>query len=267
MTWRITALALVSLSGCLAHERPDALDAAVLADASSAADGAPDAFVPVDLDAGPAVCAPSELAVAIRVEPVTSEIERCTFAHWERAALTGVDAAPDDDGIRIHFDLCPAADADCRCDVVVTNVGVDVASTLHPDPNVTIDIAEGEGFAPGPFVAITKVPTCECAGCGCGEPLYLYAATGPADFAAHVPAPMTFSRGDAVCPASLCAFGGTWMLHAAGDLGASDVPGGTTRDVGAVRVRSVRDVEVWEPCAACATCGTAVGAWIAWIPT
>lgn len=271
--WLIsTLLCAFSIAGCLAHERPEELTDAghvVFGDTwVESSDGArpPDAWLPPDVDAGPPVaCAASDLSVGVRIEPVTTDVARCMFTHVDGAFLTGVDMAPADDGIRIHFDLCPAADADCRCDVVVTNVGTDIASTLAPDSNVTIDVSPGEGFFPGAFLAITKIPTCECDGCGCSEPLYLYAANGPPDFARMVPAPMVFSQGAVVCPMTDCTFGGSWMLHARGDGGETDVPGGTQRDVGSVHVRSIRDVEVFAPCAACAACGTPVGAWIAWV--
>lgn len=268
-----TLFCAFSLAGCLAHERPeDSADAGHIVlvdtsleayDASADAFLAPDAPRPGDADAGPA-CS-SDLVVSVRVEPVTADVARCVFGHAEGASLTGVDPAPSDSGIRIHLDLCPAADADCRCDVVVTNVGTDIAAALGPDANVVVDLAPGEAFFPGAFLAITKTPTCMCDGCGCSEPIYLYAANATPDFAPSVPAPMTFSTGAEVCPARDCSFGGSWMLHARGDIGELDVPGGADRDVGAVHVRSVRDIEVFEPCAACAGCDTPVGAWIAWV--
>lgn len=269
-----TLVCAFSLAGCLVHERPeDVADAGrALVDTSLEARDAPlllldvasprDALTPLgDAD----VCALDETSVAVRIEPVTLDVARCMVTHADGAMLTGVDAAPADDGIRIHFDLCPTADADCRCDVIVANVGIDIAATLAPSYPVTLDVAPGEGFFPGAYVAITKVPTCECDGCGCGEPLYLYAANTAPDFAAHVPAPMTFSNGPTVCPMSDCTFGGSSLLHARGDAGESDVPGGTQRELGSIHVRAIRNVEVFSPCAACAGCGTPIGAWIAWV--
>ena len=268
--WLTSALVPLALTGCLAHERPDSADAgAVGVDASNAAsdaslvvvhDTSSDGF---GFDAG--ACAPSDLSIGIRVEPITMDAARCMTSHVAGASLTGIATAPADDGIRLHFDFCPNADADCRCDVVVTNVGTDIASTLSPNTNVTIDLQPGEGFFPGAFLSITKIPTCQCDGCGCSEPLYLYAANAPPDFARAVPVPMTFSRGALVCAPSDCTFGGTWRLHARGDAGEADVAGGTTRDLGSVHVRSVRDVEVFGPCAACAGCDTPIGAWVAWV--
>lgn len=282
LNWRTTALlpSLLGLvlgapvAGCLAHERGEDLDAGGLAgdssfvarDASSMPDTrpfeAPDATPRHDAGA----CAPSDLTVDVRIEPITSDVARCAVTHSEGASLTGIDMAPADDGIRLHFDLCPAADADCRCDIVVANVGTDIAGTLSPATNLTIDVAAGTHSIPfGAFLAITKTPTCMCDGCGCSEPLYLYAATGSPDFARSVPAPMTFARGAQVCAGTGGEFGATWMLHAVGDGGAADVPGGAQRDVGSVHVRSISDIYIFGPGAACAGCDTPVGAWIAWV--
>jgi hypothetical protein len=281
MTWRIPALASVlvastALCGCLAHERPeDSVDAGhtILVDTSiEALDVAvaprPDASVVIDatlaLDGAAPSCTPDTRSVGVRVVPVTTDTARCAVHHAEGVSLLAIDAAPADDGITLHFDLCPGADADCRCDVVVTSVGADIASTLAPTTNLTLELSAGEGFSPGAVVSITKVPTCECHGCGCSEPLYLFAATLPPD-GLVVPMPMTFSQGAAVCPMSDCTFGGSWRLHARGDAGEADVPGGTDRDLGSVHVRSVRDVEVFQPCAACAECDTPIAAWVAWV--
>ena len=271
--WLTSTLLLCAfVAGCLAHERPGQLTDAggTLADTSTEARdvGPPPPMLDAALvlDAGPApACTLDETSVGVRIEPVTAEVARCAFTHADGATLMGIDGAPADDGIRVHLDLCPLADADCRCDVVVSHVGTDVASDLGPVDGVVIDLAQGEGFFPGAYLSITKVPTCECNGCGCSEPLYLYAASAPPDFAQHVPAPMTFSNGPTVCPMADCTFGGSSMLHAVGDAGEADIPGGEQRDIGPVHVRTVRDVEVFAPCAACAGCGTPTGAWIAWI--
>lgn len=278
MTWRIPALgsvlwASVALGGCLAHERPeDAVDAGHSALVDTSIEALDVAVVPrvdaaVALDGGAAdggACTLDMRSVGVRVVPVTTDTARCQVHHAGGVSLLAIDPAPADDGIRLHFDLCPAADADCRCDVVVTNVGVDIAATLAPATNLALDLSVGEGFSPGALVSITKVPTCECDGCGCSEPLYLFAATLPPD-GLVVPMPMTFSQGAAVCPMSDCTFGGSWRLHARGDAGEADVAGGTDRDLGSVHVRSVRDVEVFAPCAACAECDAPIGAWVAWV--
>jgi hypothetical protein len=146
----------------------------------------------------------------------------------------------------------------------VTNVGTDIAGTLGPATGLSVALQAGMGFFPSAYLSITKIPTCQCDGCGCSEPLYLYAANGPPASARDVPAPMTFTEGALVCPDG-CAPGGSWMLHARGDAGEMDVPGGAQRDIGSVHARSVHDVQVVDPCAACAFCGMHVGAWIAWV--
>jgi hypothetical protein len=264
-TWLKSTLALSLLaSGCLVHERPDddasaVTDAAIAVDAALAVDGsiatAPDA---ADL------CARSEVSVGVRVEPVTTDAARCMVTHVDGATLIGVDAAPSDDGLRFHFDFCPNADADCRCDVVVTHVGSDIASTLGPASGLTVALSTSPGFFPLAYLSITKVPTCQCDACPCSEPLYFYAASGPPTSARDVPAPMAFSEGAIVCPDN-CSPGGSWMLHARSDTGETDVPGGAQREIGSIHVRSVHDVQVFGPCADCAFCGTHVGAWAAWV--
>ena len=251
-----------SAPGCLAHERPEPgpNDAAVLVDAASVDAGMAGDAAPPDAWAE---CVWDDTSIGVRIEAVTADTARCVFTHADGASLWGVDADPVEQGIRLHFDLCPAADADCRCDVVVSHVGADLASALGPEPSVTIDLEEGTDFT-GPFVAITKTPTCECVGCGCALPLYFYAASANPDAAPSVPAPLAFSLGAPVCPMRDCSFGGSYALHARAD-GDVEVRGAETRDLGAVHVRAVRDVEVYEPCAACAGCATPIGAWAAWV--
>ncbi|MFO0683711.1 MAG: hypothetical protein U0234_16755 [Sandaracinus sp.] len=264
------SIALVSLpltAGCLAHERPapePTADAgSVVRDAAAPVDAGALADAPRAADAA-ASCVQDETSVGVRIEAVTAETSRCVFTHAEGASLWGVDPAPADHGIRIHLDLCPAADADCRCDVVVSNVGEDVASTLGPDAAVTIDLEEGSGFV-GPFLSITKVPSCTCDFCGCALPTYLYAGSVRPDAAPSVPYPLVFSRGAEVCPMQDCTFAGSSALHVHSDVSDIDVRGGETRDTGVVHVRALRDVEIYAPCAACAGCDVPVGAWIAWV--
>jgi len=275
MTWRITACSLLcasfSMAGCLAHERPeDAVDGGhtVFVDTSLEARDV-SVVHPLDasvwIDGGSPTSTLDMRSVGVRVVPVGTDAALCAVTHVEGASLLGIDASPADDGITLHLDFCPTADNLCRCDVVVTNVGQDIAATLGPATNLTIDLSAGEGFHPGAFLAITKIPSCECNGCGCSEPLYLYAASLAPDVAPTPPAPMTFSQGAAVCPVGDCSFGGSWMLHARGDAGEADVPGGTDHDIGSVHVRSVRDIEVFAPCAACAECDSPIGAWVAWV--
>ncbi len=72
----------------------------------------------------------------------------------------------------MHADFCPSADADCSCDIVVTDVGADLADqVLIPNTNLTIDIAERS-------LQITTTPSCECLGCPCSYSLVLDATEG-----------------------------------------------------------------------------------------
>ena len=71
-------------------------------------------------------------AGTVRFEPLGTD--RC-----EGEALRGVlsaspEAAPEIDGLRLALDLCPDADADCRCVLHVGGVGADLASRLWLQP-------------------------------------------------------------------------------------------------------------------------------------
>lgn len=251
---------VLAAPGCLAHERPGPilLDAAPL--------GRDGGLVPPVADAASATCTLDETSIAIEMVPVTLDVARCDVTHAENVTLSGVDPDPATNGVRVHFDLCPAADADCRCDVVVSGIGTDVAAMLGPEPSVVVDLATGSGFVPGAFLAITKPGDCACAGCGCAEPLYLYAGNVSPEAAPLVPASVVFSRGAAGCPNVDCTYAGSWLLHARA-LGIElDVPGGATRTLGPVLVRSLRDVEIFAPCRRCDTCDQPLGAFVAWVP-
>ncbi len=257
-TW---ILSLLLTSGCLTHERTDPADAGTVADAS-APDAAPDDAART-VDAAQ-TCGPDERWVAVRVEPVTAEVANCDATHVEGADLREIVAVPEEDGIRLRFDFCPTADADCRCDVVLTNVGADVASQLAPLYPVDVDLRAGDQPMAGPYLSVRKTPMCECLGCGCSLPLYLHAASAMPSAAEALPPGMSLSEGAAVCPAEACSFGGSSWLHVTTEGAQSDVHGGETQDLGGTRDRSVRDVEILAPCAACAGCASPYGAWIAW---
>jgi hypothetical protein len=258
----------LSLAGCLSHERSDPADAGALGDAPSLPDAAtaPDA-ASVDAAArtdAPRSCGPDDRWVTVRVEPVTSEVANCAPTRIEGADLRAITPVPEEDGIRLHFDFCPTADADCRCDVVLTNVGSDVAAQLAPLYPVDVEVHAGEEPMSMPYLSVRKTPMCECEGCGCSLPLYLHAGSSMPSAAAALPPGMSFSVGASVCAAEDCLFGGSSDLHVTTEGGEGDVHGGETQDLGGTRVRSVRDVEILAPCAACAGCASPYGAWIAW---
>ncbi|MFN7700862.1 MAG: hypothetical protein ACK5U8_23410 [Deltaproteobacteria bacterium] len=128
-------------AGCLSHERTDPADAGAAVDARSLADTAtPDAASVVDVGAradAPRTCGPDDRWVTVGVEPVTSDVANCAPIRIEGADLRAITAVPEEDGVRLHFDFCPTADADCRCDVVLTNVGTEtvVRTNCTPDGN------------------------------------------------------------------------------------------------------------------------------------
>ena len=131
-----TLLFITLLSGCyVSHLRDDA-GAPYGGTVRDAGDASVPRDAPLRVDAFPLPDAGScggGGGVVVRVEPVTRETMRCFVGHAEGVAVLGVDAAPDDFGIRIHADLCPDADADCRCDFVVANVGIGLEKpTLRP---------------------------------------------------------------------------------------------------------------------------------------
>jgi hypothetical protein len=268
--WALTITLGISSPGCLSHERDDAGTDAASSDAAPSADAASaDAVVSPDaprLDAGPRACGPDDRWVEVRVEPITLDVARCDVTHVMDATLIAVEPAPDVDGVRVRFDFCPAADADCRCDVILTNVGTDVASELTPLSSVTVDLHAGADPMSGPYLVVQKVPSCECLGCGCALPLHLYAGSGLPGSTPGLRDAVALSLGDELCPATDCTFGGSRRLLAMSQGVAAQIPGGATADLGATRVRSVRDLEVLAPCAACAGCGQPYGAWIAWVP-
>jgi hypothetical protein len=246
------------LGGCyLSHAREARPDGGALADAGDSGVDArimPDATTP--LDGGS--CSRGG-GVVVRVEAITADVARCAVSHAEGVQVLGVERAPADDGIRIHADLCPGMDADCRCDVVIANVGVDLADlVLMPSAGNTLDLAPN-------YVSIAQTPTCECLGCPCGMELVFEAADALIEPSPHPSTELVFSAGALVCPEPAACVSATWALHAASMGVESDVPAGEQRDLGIVHVRSVRDVDIFGPCAACATCGSRRASWVAWV--
>jgi len=259
-------LATLATPGCLSHERGD--DASVREDATLVLDAGTDASEPgSDARApdGATLCAPEERWVTVRVEAVTSDVARCDVRHVENASLMAVEASPADDGLRLRFDFCPAADADCRCDVVVSNVGTERAADITPLASAIVDLQVGDGPMLAPSITVQRTAVCDCLGCPCSYSLHFHAASGMTFPGASVAPGLSFSSGAAVCEPSGCEFGGTSALHVVADTGEGDVAAGTTLDLGAFHVRSVRDVEVLAPCAACAGCASPYGAWLAWV--
>lgn len=268
-----------ALAGCyLRHERPGGvrptvdggrpLDATPRFDVALRSDGSTrlDSSLPPDagtaLDAPPRLDGPtcgSSRGVVVRVEPVTADRARCDVTRADGVAVYGVDSAPLDDGIRVHADFCPFVDADCRCDIVVQNVGADLADlVLIPRDGLIVDV--------GPtYLSVQQVPTCECLGCPCSLALVLQAADGLLDVPPFASPELDLSAGALVCPEPAACVSATWWLHAA-SLGVElDVPVGEDRDLGIVHVRSVRDVDIFAPCAACASCGSPQASWVAWV--
>ena len=277
MSRRLIALAPLLLAGCyLSHpldvdagspSSPDAMVSRLDATISrrDATISHRDAGVPRDDGGAPtdaarvdaSTCPGSTLGVEVRVEPITSLPGRCDGSHAEGVGVYGVEPAPADDGIRIHADYCPDADDDCRCDLVVANVGTDLAAAmLIPAGGLTLDV--------GPTsLRVTTVPTCECLGCPCSYALVLDAADA---LLSAAPAELELSQGGLVCPEPAPCTSATWRLRAASAGDVVEIPVGEDRDVaGIVHVRSVRDVDVYGPCAACGTCGELRSSWVAWI--
>ncbi|AKF05315.1 hypothetical protein [Sandaracinus amylolyticus] len=113
------------LAGCYADhglERgPDASlprDAAMRRDATLAIDAGPS-------DAG-ALCGASTARVTVVREPLGTH--PCEGQVLRGSMSAPPEAAPEIDGVRLALDLCPDADADCRCVLHVGGVGADLAS-------------------------------------------------------------------------------------------------------------------------------------------
>jgi hypothetical protein len=235
------ALAALSLAGCYAsHELPDG--------------GAPPPDAPF------AAClAPSASRAAVTVEAMGADATACALPmHVESAALTHIEREPRVNGIRIRADLCPDADADCECDIVVAAIGSDAARGAGSSSLVTIDLDASH-------VSITTAPTCTCAGCPCGHSLVFYAADADPESARAIPPDVAFGVGDRVCPSDGDCMPGSWRLRVRTEAGAVEVDQGIDRVLGAVTIRGLRDVDVYNPCGRCAICGSHRGSWAAWV--
>ncbi len=226
---------------------------------------APDAFVA--RDASPpmpdvaSTCAPRGPGVAVRVEPVTTETSVCLANHVEGMRVDGIEPAPDDLGVRIHADFCPGRDLDCRCDIVISNIGADVAPTELLLTELTLDLNPGTGL--GTFISITQMPRCRCDGCTCSLELVLYAGDLEPTSAPFMPRELSFARGTELCPDLGC-ISGTWALAVGPPESDIELREGDTATSGVIHVRSVRDLDIFGPCAACGMCGTLHGGWVAW---
>jgi hypothetical protein len=255
---RVFLIAILA-SGCYLHH--ESTDVPVRRDAGHAVIDAGhvvevDAGHVVEVDAGGS-CDTSG-AIAVRVEPITMDRERCDPRHVEGALITGVDATPN--GIRIHADYCPGTDADCRCDLVVTGVGSDLTDAITPaTDSVSIDWAET-------FISIQAMPRCRCDGCACSLWLVFYAASTLLTPLPFAPPELTFAPGAEICPAPMDCESPKWLLRATTPSETFDVVRGADVVSGAIHVRSVRDVDLFAPCADCALCGTPQGGWVTWAP-
>ncbi len=103
-----------ALLGCAAsHARVDA-DASARVDAAGPADLGSPVF---DAD----VCAPQEGTLTVSIVAVTHDVARCDFTSFDGAMLLDLrNEGVGPDTVVVSLDLCPLADADCRCDVRVT---------------------------------------------------------------------------------------------------------------------------------------------------
>jgi hypothetical protein len=220
-----------------------------------------DAAVSHDAGAG-RPCVPRRASISTRVEALTADASRCEPRSVEGVAIYGVEPAPEDDGIRIHADYCPGADADCRCDLVVSGVGSDLADLVRlPSGGLTVELPSDSALR------ITTEPTCECASCACSYALVLEAAYQPLSEAFHE---IQLEPGSAVCPVSTepCAL--LWSTLRATAQGESvEVPADEDRTIaGAVHVRARGSVFESAPACTteCSSCAPPRGAWVAWVP-
>ncbi len=267
----IASLALAMLPGCwAAHEAlgpaPLAVDASFVRDAGSLPPredaGAPPPDTGTDAFADPGPCGLDAPMIAVRIEPVTLDADRCRVTHVDLITVSGIEAAPED-GIRIHADFCPSADADCRCDLVVTHVGSDLAERFAFDPfsTLSLDVQPGEDEIGAVFVSVRQAPRCRCDGCACSLSFAFYAATAPPDLAPALPPELTFGIGAEVCPNDGCV-SGAWLLRTPWG---TDLAQGMETGEGPIHVRSARNVDIVAACAACAGCGSPRASWVAWV--
>lgn len=156
----LPSVALVLLSGCLAHERPEEVDAAgLVADAGTGATDAwssPDAAVEVDAappaqDAG--LCMPT-MPTNLRFEPALPEP-----ATGIRIVWLGYEYDAAEDGARIHLDTCGGSPP-CPLDLVVPHVG-DALSAIGGATGIggTLD-TDGSTYAVVHLLDARRCATC-----------------------------------------------------------------------------------------------------------
>jgi len=213
-------------------------------------------------DAGgplPGTCELTRDGIDVELIPVSTAV-LCAYGHHEGAVISSVSAEPATDGLRLRADFCPDADADCRCDIVITGAGrLDVARLPFPRAALTIDVDHQH-------LVVRKAPTCRCDGCGCDMFLAFVASHEDPDTARDLPPEISFARGSVICPTT----GGCDRTDSYGlrvrTLGFDvELAEGAEETLGPVVVRSVRDAVGWDTCAACADCGAVRGSFVAWV--
>lgn len=172
------SLALVGGAGCF-ESSPVTADAAV--DLGPAGDGGH-----VDSGGGGASCGGGLGAIRVRMEVLTTTPEVCNALGFD-AMLMGVEPVPLEDGVRLHLDACPLADAECRCDIIIRGIGVDLASLAAFAPT-DVHVRHGAGS-----VLVERTALCRCIGCECALPLLLYAADGYPNAASNPPTGIAFA--------------------------------------------------------------------------
>jgi hypothetical protein len=259
---RLLALALFGLAGCYLSHPSVPLDAPGRGarDAGRLDAPRPDAPVPLPdvpaVDGGLCTAAPP---LTVTIQPVTLDAARCELTHAEGVAVYGVEPSLWSNGLRIHADLCPDADADCRCDYVLSNVGTDLVDrVLIPREGLILDVGPNYFF-------LSQLPTCECLGCPCATALVIHAASGFFEHPSLVPAELGLSRGAELCAAPSACETGSWALHGNFQGIEGDAWPGSDAELGILHLRDVSEVQVFGPCAACATCGQLTASWIAWV--
>lgn len=202
------------------------------------------------------VCELGTIRLWVRVEQIGRT--SCAASHVEGLRIAGIDAEPAENGLRIHADYCPDADADCRCDLVVSNVGVDVVTGLGiVGVRATLDVSDSHLSVHG------LDGRCDCPSCGCDTSAFFYAADASPDDAPDRPARTVFSSGAVVCAsATRC---GSIDVHYL-DVGVDDVGQpvreGDTVMLDGVSIRSIRAPYTTCDCPGCRPGASA--AWAAW---
>lgn len=130
--------------------------------------------------------------LTVRVEAITTiRPERCTYGAID-GRLYAVE--PAGDGVRLSVDLCPLADDDCRCAIVVGAIGADLADRVIAPMNV-----RGRVDPQLVFLEQSDTPCDACVDCWCPAPVALYAADGHPDAPPAIPSAVSFATGEEVC--------------------------------------------------------------------